>query len=113
MKGTVRPRGKSYQARLPYKNEYGIQTARTGTAKTKEAAEAMLRQFIIEETQGLDTTNPTFEKVANDWFNEKELSGSPNTLKIYRNAKDKLIEQFGTMKIKDIRGNTFPIITHL
>ena len=103
MKGTIKSRGKSFQVRLPYKNEYGIWTARTGTAKTKELAEAMLRKFIHEETQGLDTTNPTFEKVANEWYKEKELSGSPNTLKIYRNAKDKLIEQFGTMKIKDIK----------
>jgi hypothetical protein len=103
VKGTIKPRGKSYQVRLPYKNESGIWTARTGTAKTKEAAEVMLRQFISEKTKGIDMSNPSLAEVANEWFKEKQLSASYNTLEVYRYAKNKLIVEFGTTKIKDIK----------
>ena len=103
MKGTVKQRNGSWQARLPYKNANGIWTARTGTAGSKEAAEALLRKFINEETKGLDMTNPLFKEVSQEWYNEKKLSCSFNSLRTYENSVATLNKWFGEMKIKDIK----------
>ena len=56
----------------------------------------------IAAYRGKEETGPTFEAVADAWWEDKEPRLSPNTSPNYKLAKSRAVDRFGALPVKDL-----------
>lgn len=65
--------------------------------KTDKEVQAKLIAFTEQQTEG-----PLFSDVADEWWQQKEPTLSPNSLRNYIPARERAVQQFGPARIRSI-----------
>lgn len=104
MAGTVRKRGRSWQAILSFRDpdHPGRTRQVTATRPTKKAAELALAELVVgRNRERLAPAHHTFAETVAKWREVKERTASPSSLLRYDMALSKhLLPAFGEVKIR-------------
>lgn len=108
MKGSVRKRGKTYQYRFFIKDpitNIRKEISKGGFEKEKEAERAMILAMADYEKGKLDVGGKyTFRELMDLWMEDRKGNVRESTLYSYeRVIKARILPEFGTMNIKDIK----------
>jgi integrase len=105
MAGSVRRRGKSWQAILSYRDPQRPTQVRqlTATRATKKDAEFALAELVVRLHAGRGAGTQTFAELVEKWVSVKRQTAAPSSLLRYDMALSKhLLPRFGDLRLKRI-----------
>lgn len=102
MKGTVKPRGDSWQVSYPYKDDEGQWRKKTVTARTEKEGFEKLNDLNLNFLTKRNMENPLLSEVREMWLDKVRNSGSPNTVRTYETTS-RLVVEILDKPVQDIK----------